>query len=146
MTKALVSAMVIGLTAVSGAHAQTVIVNNGGNPIVPRITRDARKVTITMNVQLTQPVATLGSTEEFTTALNAATSSLEDVIQQQCGVLSKTFKGECRVVQLTLAGNAGNRNNLPMANDRPQTVTETANMTFEIDVPPQPTPDPTSKP
>ncbi len=109
--------------------------NNGNSQFIQRPPVLGRKTQVTITVQVNVPVAAALAGTEITEAMTGGNKSLYEVVNRQCSILTQSFEGECRLVQLTTSGNMNGR----MAGPPGLAITTSATATYEIDaaVPPQ---------
>jgi len=97
----------------------------------------AKPLTITANFQVRIPIDAAAPTTSVTQALAQANQALGDLASRQCDLLSESFKGACRVVQLNMGANVNDRrrqfNN--EGGDSQRFVNANLNATFEVVAP-----------
>ncbi|WP_158742920.1 hypothetical protein [Acidisphaera sp. L21] len=84
------------------------------------------KQTVSINFQINYPTKPDMADGELTRSMSEASRSLYDIVDHECIVLAASLKGSCRLVQMTIGGNAGNR-----ATNNP-VIFANVNATFEI--------------
>ncbi|MGI4806717.1 MAG: hypothetical protein ACRYF2_01245 [Janthinobacterium lividum] len=130
--------LVLVLSVVSGARAQTVIINRP--PSIGSFPAQHQRVTV--NVTLATPAAAGTSAGDVTNSMAAANTSLFGIVNHQCDVLGAQLNGDCRLIAITTNGGISER--MPSFGSPPPstpTISVTANATFEIDPKPSaPTP------
>jgi hypothetical protein len=114
----LLASVLIAATCACFAQAQAL--RAGSDP-------NSKAIRINANFQIATPVNAPASASDLTKALAQANQSLYDIINHQCEVIGAALKGDCRIVQLNVNGNAA-----PSAGPQ-QIVSANANATFLIE-------------
>ncbi|HEY1942404.1 MAG TPA: hypothetical protein VGH40_09800 [Roseiarcus sp.] len=96
----------------------------------------ADPIRINMNFQASLPIDKDASNAELAKALAGASQPLSDVVSRQCDILAEEYKGECRVVQLSVNTSINDRRIpqfvAPGDRSAQQRVNANANAMFEI--------------
>ena len=122
-------AILTGTVMAAPAQAQTIVINHGATPVAfgDRLQR------ITINFQLSTPAPAMAATPDWTKAISNVSQSLFDIVNNECDVLTKTLKGDCRLVQLNTGGNINSRSAYGSSfGGENGSVSVNANATFEI--------------
>ena len=94
-----------------------------------------KPVTLNANFQMSIPLDPGASTADIAKALAQANTSLGDLAQRQCELLSAAFKRECRIVQINLGANLNGRWFANQTNDdnvARRMANATMNLTVEL--------------
>jgi hypothetical protein len=127
--KFVLSAILIMAIGASAAQAQNAGDTGDGG---------AKPLTITANFQVRIPIDAAAPTTSVTQALAQANQALGDLASRQCDLLSESFKGSCRVVQLNMGANVNDRRIRQFNNDGGDSqrfVNANLNATFEVVMP-----------
>jgi hypothetical protein len=129
--KILASALLALMLSSAAVRAQGFVGQNAAD------TGDDKAIRVTISVQVMTPMDENAATTDLAATLTQANQPLSGIIGQQCAVLATALKGTCKLVQLNMGSNIGNRFLPPLQPggraDRRQMVDGNVNATFVIE-------------
>jgi hypothetical protein len=120
--------LLLAVTVVCGAQAQTVIINQ---PPIGSVAAQHQRVSVNVTLATSAPAGAVAG--DVTSGLATANTSLYAIVNHQCDILAAQLSGDCRLVGITTNGSISDRPAFGAPPSTTPTISVTANATFEID-------------